>query len=89
MIVKRIINLFKREQKLKVYMYANGHLVKVIKVPMGEDIYANTYIIRCIGKKYIFGSNCVQMVVKPVRMLKNEKIGEIHTTIELENGVEI
>ena len=77
----------KKQKKVKVYMYANNHCIKKIKVFEGENIYENSYVIRVIGKKYMFGSNYVKLLVRPINMLKNLK-GEIHTTIDFERGID-
>lgn len=73
---------------MKVYMYANGHLIKKIKVPRGENVFENVYIIKVIGKRYIFGSNFIQIAVRPIMLIKNIE-GEIHVSIKYEEGEKV
>lgn len=80
--------MLKRNKKLKVYLYAYNQCIKKIKVIQGENIFENTYVIRVIGKKHLFGSNFVKILVRPNRMLKNIE-GEIHATFDYERGIEV
>lgn len=75
-------------KKLKVNLYASNHFIKRIKVPKGTNVFNETYVIRVWFKKYIFGSNCIKIVVKPERLLKNNE-NEIHVSVKYEQGVEL
>lgn len=77
-----------KKDYIKVYMYASSHCIKMIKVPKGINIFEETFIIRVLFKKYIFGSWNVKIAVRPSKMIKNIE-GEIHTTIEYEKGIDI
>lgn len=78
----------KKQNKIKLYLYANNQCIKMIRITQGENVFDNSYIITVIGKKHIFGNNIVKIIVKPVRMLKNID-GEIHATIDYERGIEL
>lgn len=83
-----LLKMRPKQKTIKLYLYANNQCIKRIKVLEGENIFENNYIINVIGKKHIFGTNYVKIIVRPVKMLKNIK-GEIHATIDYERGIEL
>ncbi len=77
-------------EKWKLYLYYNGILVKKIKIDEEEAPSENSYVVRVIGKKNLFGSNFSTVILRPIELLKSEENkknthwGTIH-----ERGVEI
>ena len=83
------MKLFKK-RKWTLYLYFNGILIKKVKISEKEAPRENTYAINVWFKKQIFKSNKVNIVVKPVILLKNdEKNKKRYWGTILEEGIEI
>lgn len=83
------MKLFKNK-KWTLYLYFNGILIKKVKISEKEAPRENTYAINVWFKKQIFKSNKVNIIVKPVILLKNdEKNKKTYWGTILEEGIEI
>lgn len=83
------MKLFK-SKKWTLLLYFNGILIKKIKIGVNEAPRENTYSVNVWFKKQIFKSNKVNIVVKPVRLLKtDEKNRKTYWGVILEEGTEI
>ena len=81
--------MFKRKPKWKLFLYYNGVLIKTIKKDEIEEL-ANNYAIRVYFKKFLFGNTISKVVVKPVRILKQDEIKkETHIGVVLDQGIEL
>lgn len=60
-------------KKWKLYLYYNGILVKKIKIKSDEAPAENTYVVNVYFKKKLFGSNKVNVILRPIRILKNDE----------------
>ena len=75
--------------KWKLYLYYNGVLIKIIKKREDEELAIN-YAIKVYFKKFIFGNTISKVVVKPVKILRQDEIKhETHLGVVLEQGVEL
>ena len=78
------------KKKWTLYLYYNGLLIKKLKIGENEAPGENNYEINVWFKKQLFGSNKVNIIVKPVRLLKNnEKEKKTYWGTILDNGIEI
>lgn len=79
-----------REKKWKLYLYYNGVLVKRVTIPETEAPADNNYAIRVFFKKELFKNNFVSIIVKPVRLLKNDdRKRKTYWGATLETGIEV
>lgn len=86
--MKFIKRLFKR--KWKLYLYYNGVLIKKVRINENEAPAENSYVVRTYFKKKIFGSNTANVIVKPVRLLKNdEKRKRTYWGTTFETGIQV
>lgn len=87
--INKIKNKWKH-RKWKLYMYYNGIHIKTVKI---NEHAAPTNISMPINvwfKKQLFANNKVGIIVRPVRIIKNdEKKKKTYWEIVLEQGVEI
>lgn len=78
------------KKKWTLYLYYNGIQIKKLKIDENEAPGENSYEINVYFKKQLFGSNKVNIIVKPVRLLKNdEKEKKTYWGTILDNGIEI
>jgi len=70
--IKKIKELWEH-RKWNLYLYYNGILIKKLRINENEAPAENSYVIRVWFKKQIFKSNLVQIIVKPVVILKNDE----------------
>ena len=89
----KLINKIKdkwKHRKWKLYMYYNGIHIKTIKI---NESTAPSEIVKPINvyfKKHLFVNNKVGIIVRPVRIIKNdEKKKRTYWEITLEQGVEV
>ena len=76
--------------KWTLYLYYNGLLIKKLRVNENEEPAKNTYAINVWFKKQLFKGNKVNVVVKPVVLLKNdESKRKTYWGVVLEEGIEI
>ena len=78
------------KKKWKLYLYYNGILIKKVRIDADEAPANNNYVANVYFKKKLFGSNIANVIVKPVRILKNdEKKRKTYWGTVLETGTEI
>jgi hypothetical protein len=83
------MKLFKK-RKWTLYLYFNGILVKKIKIDEKEAPRENTYAVNVWFKKQIFKSNKVNVVLKPMVLLKTDEPNrKTYWGAILEEGTEI
>lgn len=88
--LKRLLKKFKREKKWKLYLYYSGILIKTIKIKEQEAPSDNSYAVNVYFKKRLFGSNKAGVIVRPIRLLKNdEKKRKTYWGATFETGIEI
>ena len=79
-----------KKKKWKLYLYYNGVLIKKIKIDENEAPAQNSYAIRVFFKKKLFGNLIAGVVVRPIRLLKNdEKNRKTYWGTTLETGLEV
>lgn len=74
----------------KLYLYFNGIYIKTLRI--NEDTAPNelTLPITVWFKKQLFGNNKVKIIVRPVKIIKNdEKRRKTYWEVKFEQGVEI
>ena len=71
-------------------MYYNGVLIKKLRISEDEAPAQNSYAIRVYFKKQLFKNVIAGVVVKPIRLLKNdEKNRKTYWGTTLETGIEV
>lgn len=79
-----------KNKKWKLYLYYNGVLIKKIRISEDEAPAQNSYAIRVFFKKQLFKNVIAGVVVKPIRLLKNdEKNRKTYWGTTLETGIEV
>ncbi|MEE1156172.1 MAG: hypothetical protein U0K80_02040 [Methanobrevibacter sp.] len=79
-----------KKKKWELYLYYNGVLIKKIKIDENEAPAQNSYAIRVFFKKKLFGNLIAGVVVRPIRLLKNdEKSRKTYWGTTLETGLEV
>lgn len=79
-----------KKKKWKLYLYYNGVLIKKIRISEDEAPAQNSYAIRVYFKKQLFKNVIAGVVVKPIRLLKNdEKNRKTYWGTTLETGIEV
>lgn len=78
------------KNKWTLYLYYSGVLVAKKRIDENEAPAENSYVITTHFKKKIFGSNRAGVILRPVRLLKNdEKNKKTYWGTMLETGIEI
>ena len=78
------------KKKWTLYLYYNGVLIKKLKINENEAPGETNYPITVYFKSKLFGSIKSGVVVKPVRLLRNdEKSKKTYWGTILETGIEI
>lgn len=80
-----------KNKNWKLYLYYNGVLIKKLKIKPGDEPANNSYVFNVYFKKHLFGSIKAGVIVKPVRILKNDEASRKTywgTTLEKGVGVE-
>lgn len=73
-----------------LYLYYSGILIAKIKIKENEAPAENSYIVMTHFKKKLFGSNRAGIIVRPIRILKNdEKHKKTYWGTTFETGIEI
>ena len=76
--------------KWKLHLFYNGIKIKTLKINENEAPADNVYFIKVWFKKNIFGSNCVQIAVRPKVLLHtDDKNKETYWCVIFEKGVHI
>lgn len=79
-----------KKKKWELYLYYNGVLIKKIKIDENEAPAQNSYAIRVFFKKKLFGNLIAGVVVRPIRLLKNdENSRKTYWGTTLETGLEV
>ena len=79
-----------KKEKWKLYLYYNGVLIKKLRISEDEAPAQNSYAIRVYFKKQLFKNVIAGVVVKPIRLLKNdEKHRKTYWGTTLETGIEV
>lgn len=79
-----------KSRRWKLYLYYNGILIKKLRIKPDEQPAENNYAFNVYFKKKLFGSNLAGVIVKPVRLLRNdEKSRKTYWGTTLETGIEI
>ena len=79
-----------KKKKWELYLYYNGVLIKKIKIDENEAPAQNSYAIKVFFKKKLFGNLIAGVVVRPIRLLKNdEKNRKTYWGTTLETGLEV
>lgn len=79
-----------KKKKWKMYLYYNGVLIKKLRISEDEAPAQNSYAIRVYFKKQLFKNVIAGVVVKPIRLLKNdEKNRKTYWGTTLETGIEV
>ena len=63
-----------KSKKWTLYLYYMGVLVKKVKISQDEAPSENSYVINVYFKKKLFGTNKAGIIVKPIRLLKNDEL---------------
>lgn len=87
--IKKIKNIWKH-RKWKLYMYYNGIHIKTIKINENTAPTNLSLPITVWLKKQLFANNKVGIIVRPVKIIKNdEQKKKTYWEVVLEYGVEI
>ena len=79
-----------KKKKWKLYLYYNGVLIKKLRISEDEAPAQNSYAIRVYFKKQLFKNVIAGVVVRPIRLLKNdEKSRKTYWGTTLETGLEV
>ena len=79
-----------KKKKWKLYLYYNGLLIKKLRISEDEAPAQNSYAIRVYFKKQLFKNVIAGVVVKPIRLLKNdENHRKTYWGTTLETGIEV
>ena len=79
-----------KNKKWKLYLYYNGVLIKKLRISEDEAPAQNSYAIRVYFKKQLFKNVIAGVVVRPIRLLKNdEKNRKTYWGTTLETGIEV
>lgn len=74
----------------KLYLYYNGILIKKVRIREDEEPSKNSYAIRVYFKKQLFKTIVASVVVRPVRLLKNDEEKKItYWGTTMETGIEV
>lgn len=88
--LERMCAFFVFKKKWKLNLYYNGMKIKTIKISSDEAPADNVYFIKVFGKKNLFGSNYVELAVKPKVLLQtNDKIKQTYWGVIFEKGVNV
>ena len=78
------------KNKWYLYLFYNGIKIKKIKISNAEAPADNVYFVKVYGKKNLFGSNFVEIAVRPTVLLKtDEKNKKTYWGVVFEKGVSI
>ena len=79
-----------KEKKWTLYLYYNGILIKKLKVDKDEEPAKKSYVLNVWFKKRLFGYHKAGIIVRPVRILKNDELKrKTYWGTILETGIEI
>lgn len=79
-----------KNRKWTLYLYYSGILIKKKRINSNEAPGENSYAVNVYFKKKLFGTNKAGVVVRPIRLLKNdENKRKTYWGCTLETGIEI
>lgn len=79
-----------KQKKWTLYLYYNGILIKKVKINENDAPGENNYPINVYFKKQLFGSIKAGIIVKPIRLIRNdEKSKKTYWGTILDTGIEI
>lgn len=79
-----------KKKKWTLYLYYSGVLIAKKKISENEEPAKNSYVCIAHFKKKIFGSNRAGVIVRPIRLLKNdENKRRTYWGTTFETGIEI
>lgn len=58
--------------KWTLYLFYDGVLIKKVRIPENTEINKQVLFIRVIGHKQLFGKNIVNLMVRPITLLKTD-----------------
>ena len=77
-------------KKWKLYLYYNGVLIKKLRIDENEAPAQNSYAIKVYFKKFLFKNTISGLVVRPVRILKNDEVHrKTYWGVVLEQGEQV
>lgn len=78
------------KNKWYLYLFYNGMRIKKLKISSTEAPADNVYFVKVFGRKNLFGSNFVEIAVRPTALLKtDEKNKKTYWGVVFEKGVNI
>ena len=87
--MKKIFDLWEH-RKWTLYLYYNGVLIAKKRIKENEAPAEHGYVCMTHFKKKIFGSNRAGVIVRPIRLLKNdENKKRTYWGTTFETGIEI
>ena len=87
--MKRLKELWEH-RKWKLHLYYNGVRIKTIRIDENEAPAEHSYVINVWFKKHLFGNIVSGVVVRPVRLLKNDQDHKrTYWGVTMETGIEI
>ena len=80
----------KNNKKWTLYLYYSGILIAKRRINENEAPAENSYVITTYFKKKLFGTNKAGVIVRPVRLLKNDESKKrTYWGTTFETGIEI
>lgn len=77
-------------RKWTLYLFYDGVMIKKVKIDENTDITKQVFYIKVIGHKHLFGKNIINIMVKPIRLLKTEEQKKrTYWGVKNELGVEV
>lgn len=81
--------LFFNRKKWRMHLYLNGVCIKKMKINITENPKDNIYPITIWFKKFIFGTNKVDIIVRPTRLIYTDTEKKItHWEFRYEEGID-
>ena len=76
-------------RKWKMHLYLNGVCIKKLKINITENPKDNIYPITIWFKKFIYGTNKVDIIVRPTRLIYTDTEKKItHWEFRYEEGID-
>lgn len=76
-------------RKWRMHLYLNGVCIKKMKINITENPKDNIYPITIWFKKFIFGTNKVDIIVRPTRLIYTDTTKKItHWEFRYEEGID-
>ena len=76
-------------RKWKMHLYLNGVCIKKMKINITENPKDNIYPITIWFKKFIYGTNKVDIIVRPTRLIYTDTEKKItHWEFRYEEGID-